>query len=208
MKTSRQRLLEFVQSHQAITVLEISRALHMTRANARHHLAILEEQGLVEVVGQRPGNGKGRPAQLYGFSKRFQGDNLEQLASALLAEFINSLEPHQRSEGLRRVAARLKGTGRLGESVNPDAHLTQRLVTAIQRLNELNYQARWEARPGAPRLLLGRCPYAAILPYHPELCQIDAFLLEELLNAPVQQLAKQADDTRGGKYCLFSIGKQ
>jgi predicted ArsR family transcriptional regulator len=69
----------------------------------------------------------------------------------------------------------------------------------------MRYQARWEAHADAPRLTLGHCPYAAILPEHPELCALDAALLETLLGAPATQVAKLARDGRGGMYCLFVI---
>jgi predicted ArsR family transcriptional regulator len=87
------------------------------------------------------------------------------------------------------------------------ANLTQRLGLAVQRLNEMGYQARWEAHRDAPRLFLGHCPYLAILPEHPELCQMDAHLLENLLGVPASQVKKRAQDSRGARYCLFVAGK-
>jgi predicted ArsR family transcriptional regulator len=87
------------------------------------------------------------------------------------------------------------------------ASLTHRLYQAIQRLNQMGYQARWEAHSEAPRLLLGHCPYAAILSKHPELCQMDAYLLEELMGVPADQIKKLAQDSRGARYCLFIARK-
>jgi predicted ArsR family transcriptional regulator len=81
--------------------------------------------------------------------------------------------------------------------------MTQRLAKAVLRLNELGYQARWEAHSEAPHVILGHCPYALILPEHPELCQMDAHLLESLLGQPARQTKKLAVDSNGKHYCQF-----
>lgn len=206
MKTSRQRLLEFVYARKIVSAGELSRALQMTEANARHHLAILQEQGLVEVVGERPPQGKGRPAQLFGPSKQALGNNLARLAKALLAEMAD--------EGWAvRVARRMAADEETplplpassARAQEGGGHLTQRLVHTVQRLNELHYQARWEAHAGGPRLILRNCPYAAIIEKHPELCQVDAALLEQLAGAPVEQIAKLAPERGGGVVCVFRM---
>ena len=180
----------------------------MTPANARHHLAILEEQGLVEVAGQRSEKTRGRPAQLYRLSEQAIGDNLDQLASALLHELISGVTADERKEILQRVANRMRGDPILEDAQKPAAQLAQRLYQAIQRLNELKYQARWEAHSDGPRVVLGHCPYAAILPEHPMICQLDRQLLEEFLELPVKQTARLASDARGATYCMFVIGKR
>ena len=87
----------------------------------------------------------------------------------------------------------------------PQPHLTQRLYEAVSQLNALGYAARWEARVDAPRIILGYCPYASILEDHPQLCLVDEYLLETLLQAPVKQVAKLAHDTRGAPYCMFIV---
>jgi predicted ArsR family transcriptional regulator len=76
------------------------------------------------------------------------------------------------------------------------------------RLNELGYQARWEARPGDPQVQFGHCPYTAIIADHPELCLLDAALLESMLGNSAIQTAKLETDFQGGKYCRFVIGRE
>lgn len=200
MKTSRQRLLEYIQAQRAVTVVDISRALKMTPANARHHLTILVEQGLVAGVGSRPAEGKGRPAQLYGLSEAVSGHNLDGLAAALLDEFGAGLAGEAQQDFLKRLAQRIGGPGD-----GRGGHLTRRLTTAVKFLNERKYQARWEAHTEAPRLILAHCPYAALLPNHPELCRLDAALLEVLLGVPVVQTAQRCRDAHGAVYCAFAV---
>jgi predicted ArsR family transcriptional regulator len=83
--------------------------------------------------------------------------------------------------------------------------LTRVLGEAVQRLNDLNYKARWEAHSDAPHVLFYNCPYAAIVADHPELCRMDAALLEHLIGRPAS-LASRLGDQRGrAPYCLFLI---
>ena len=79
----------------------------------------------------------------------------------------------------------------------------RRLSSTIERLNEMHYQARWEAGAGGPRIVLGHCPYAAVIKNHPELCQMDAALLVILLSGEVSQTAKLETGAGGLPYCAF-----
>ncbi len=198
MKSTRQRLIEYLETRNVATPLELSHALQVTAADVRHHLAVLREEGFVEVVGERRPKGRGRPGQLYSLSQQSLDDNLDLLIGILLSELIG--ESICSSEAaLRRIAAGLMGKSR------SYGNLTQRLYLTISRLNQLNYQARWEAHSEAPRVVLGRCPYARIIAAHPELCQMDTILLNDMLDNPVEQIAKLAKDDRGATYCLFLV---
>jgi predicted ArsR family transcriptional regulator len=204
MKTSRQRVLEYVQAHYPVTAADLSQALRMTEANARHHLSILQERGLLQPAGQRPARAKGRPAQLYMPSEQILGHNLDQLAAALLEWIISRLSAAELDDALRSLAGQIAWPGEPDLPVSGE-NLTRRLYRAVHRLNELHYQARWEAWRGAPRLILGHCPYAAILDRHPELCRLDAHILEGLAQAQVEQTGKLAPDTQGALHCIFRI---
>ena len=87
-------------------------------------------------------------------------------------------------------------------------NLTRRLFRTTEILNQHHYQARWEARPEAPRLVLGHCPFSAILKEHPELCKLDAYLIEHFTGTSVEQTAKLAKDPSGLRFCMFRIGKE
>ncbi len=221
MKTSRQRVLDYIRLHRYITSAEISRTLRMTPANARHHLAVLADQGVIEVVGERSTGGKGRPAQVFCLtSQSMQG--LEKLTAAALDLLEGNLSSSGKNPALRLLAHHLAeeeeekaensdsshGKDAVRNQPIPKPHLTQRLYQAVSRLNALGYAARWEARPDAPRMILGACPYARILADYPQLCQMDEFLLEALLQAPAKQVAKLAHDSRGAPYCMFIVNER
>jgi predicted ArsR family transcriptional regulator len=203
VKTSRQRLLEYLQNHCPISAAELSQALRMTEANARHHLGILKHQGLVEVIGKRPTPGKGRPQLLYSLSEQILGDNLSNLANALLEELLADLSAVEQKKMLKRVARRM--TAPSPPSHSQPASLTQRLFNTVQQLITWHYQARWEAHADGPRLVLGNCPYAAILPGHPELCTLEALILERMLGKPVEQILHPDRDARGLPHCVFRL---
>jgi predicted ArsR family transcriptional regulator len=199
MKPTRTLILDYLEIHRVAIASEISRALKVTPADIRHHLNLLKQEGLVETCGLRKASGRGRPSRLFRLSQQKLGENLGILASALLDEIQEQLPENQQSMALHRIARRIRG------GVSIPGNLSQRLVQATRRLNELNYQARWEAHPEAPQVIFEHCPYAAILEKHPEICSLDSYLLEDLLVTPVSQLAKLAKDTRGATYCKFRV---
>ena len=200
MDTTRQRILEQIRVKHSLSATELSITLGTTPANIRHHLGILLQEGVIEVAGQRLSGGRGRPIYLYRLTQQARAHNLDQLAGALLGELLEDLQPTERLAALKRIANRLGGQPLASGS------LTQRLNACVRNLNVMNYQARWEARSSGPRLVLAHCPYAVILPQHPELCQLDASLLEGMLDASVIQTAKLAPSRQGGKVCLFTVG--
>ncbi|MEW6094104.1 MAG: helix-turn-helix domain-containing protein [Chloroflexota bacterium] len=196
--TTRLRILDFLRKQQTASVLDLSRALGMTRANVRHHLVVLESNELVEVVGQHK-EGKGRPANTYGLSRRVLGDGLDELSTALLEEWLGGLSEREREASLRSLAGRMGG-GFASERVGP---LPKRLNEVVRFLNGFHYQARWEAGAAGARLILGHCPFSAILERHPELCRMDAFLLEGCIGQSVLQIAKLERLGQGLPQCIF-----
>jgi predicted ArsR family transcriptional regulator len=213
MKTVRERILYYIRSHRAVTVAELSQAFQMTPANARHHLATLLEQGLLQVVADRPTTGRGRPAKTFAISERTLGDNFDLLAGILLDQLASQTDLKQFDSMLGRLADQLASqmTSDMkfpGTTASTGENLTRRLYRTTEIMNHHHYQARWEARPDAPRLVLGHCPFSTILKEHPELCRLDAYLIENFTFTTVEQTAKLAQDPAGLRFCLFRIGKE
>jgi predicted ArsR family transcriptional regulator len=194
--TTRLRILDYIRKNQTASVRELSALMGMSGANIRHHLAMLESNDLIEITGLRK-EGRGRPMQVYGLSRRVLGDGLDKLAGMLFDLWLNDTPEERREAGFRSLAERLVGVTDINEPV------MKRLVRTVARLNELYYQARWEASAAGPRLILGHCPYAAIVADHPELCRMDAFLLETRLGSSVKQIAKLQLSDKGLPFCAF-----
>ena len=196
----RLKIFDHIRCNQTSTVGELSRVLGVTGANIRHHLAILESNELVEIVGQRK-DGRGRPMNLYGLSRRMLGDTLDELAGGLLATCSAESDHRAQQARLRSVAEKLAGAN----NDEKESSIPRRLTRAIDRLNELHYRARWEAGAAGPRLILCHCPYAAIILNHPELCQMDAYLLETQLGLLVDQTEKLQLSAKGLPFCAFLV---
>ncbi len=213
MKTARQRLCDYIRQHPLVSVAELSQVMKVTEANIRYHLTILQEQGLVEEGGQKNQVAKGRPATLYKLSEQTLGHNLDCLSDALLTELFSDLSSETQREILQRTARRmLDGLSKPQSGItevnsSKTQTLTRRLNGVIRLLNLLNYQARWEAHAEGPRLVLIHCPYKAVINTHPELCQLDRYFLQGLLDTPVVQLIRHHEDQPGLSQCLFQVGR-
>jgi len=214
MPTSRQRILAYFGKHPTASAADLSRALGRTPADIRHHLPILLADGRLEVIGERLGEGRGRPAQVYSLSPSARGENLVNLLDAVFQEWLVDLAPPARESALRAIACRLAATGqaaspnqadqdaRTGQTGSP-IPIARRLAHAMQGLNAMYYQARWEASAAGPRVILEHCPYWRIISKYPVLCQMDAFLLARWLGVKVRQTAKLERGAQGLSYCLF-----
>lgn len=199
MTHSRKKILDFIIEQQSTTVEELSKVFRVTQSNIRYHLAILTEQGNVKVIGQKSKTARGRPTQIYTSTSQIDQHNLDMLSNALLSILINqgSDDPTQLLNQIAtQMATEFKSSGN-----NP----TRRLYSTIHSLNRMNYQAHWEAHYNHPRIILGHCPYQAILDDHPELCQLDVCLLEHHLDTKVRQIEKQIINNKGFTQCIFLL---
>jgi predicted ArsR family transcriptional regulator len=184
MPSTRQRVIETLQMQRLATAREIGRLLQITPADARHHLVSLLQEGVIVPVGSSPAQGRGRPAQRYSLRSLARPERYDLLAPALLAEALKGLPTSEQESFLRRAMGSLAGEHK------PSGSLTKRLVGAIQRLNELGYAARWEARAAAPHLILERRPFEALMTGLPGTVELDVYLLETLLGAPVRRIGE------------------
>jgi predicted ArsR family transcriptional regulator len=198
--TTRLRIMESLRNQGVASAQELSRSLGMTRANVYHHLSALETNNFVEVIGQRS-EGRGRPSNIYGLSHHLLGDGLDKLSSMLLDELLGHLHGSKREEGLRSLAMKLGG-----DFVDLDAgSLINRLTELVNLLNQSHYQAHWEASVSGAKLVLGHCPFYAIIETHPELCLVDKYLFEGMIKASIIQSAKLVRTGSGLPQCSFLV---
>jgi len=178
MTTARQKVLTYLTKNRTASAREISRSLKMSAATVRHHLRVLTADGRLEMESVRGRDGRGRPEKVYSIPRAALGDNLSALAEALLVEAGSKIK-------MEALGKRLAG-----ESDFKSQPVAKRLSLVIERLNQMNYHAKWEAGAVGPRIIFGHCPYAAIVKNHPELCQMDAKLLSNLLGRVVDSEAR------------------
>ncbi len=201
MQATRQRILEYLEGNPTASAVALSQFLEMTSANLRHHLSVLVEQGFVEVVGEDTPKGKGRPTLRYMAVKDKEADGLEMLLQAWIGEIREMRTARQRENRLRALGKRLARIKEAGKG-----SVTIRLSKAMQKMNELGYKAHWEAHAEGPQAILGRCPYAGIIDAYPELCQMDALMLGEMLGEDVALKERFARKPEGPHGCVFRVG--
>ena len=193
MTTARQKILTYLDKSRIASAREISRALQMSAATVRHHLRVLVSDGRLEMVSVRGRAGRGRPEKIYSLPAAALGNNLSALSEALLTE----AGPSVPVEALARHL--------VGESNFAGQPLAKRLNLTVEKLNQMNYHARWEAGSAGPRLIFGHCPYAAIIGKHPELCRMDEAMLSQWMGQPVTQVFKAGNE--GSSICVFAMGR-
>lgn len=193
MITARQKVLTYLTKNRTASAREISRALQMSSATVRHHLRVMTADGRLEISFLRGREGRGRPEKVYSLPRAALGNNLAALGDAVLTEAGSAVR-------LETVAKRLAG-----ESDFSNQPIAKRLNLTVEKMNQMNYHARWEAGPQGPRLIFGHCPYAAILEKHPELCRMDEHLLGKLMGDAATQLFKIGKD--GSAVCMFALGR-
>jgi len=197
MFTARQKVLAHFQKIRSASAREVARALNMSAPNVRHHLGVLVSDGRLEVSAvseHRSRGGRGRPEKVYSLSQAALGDNLSVLVNALLEDKVN----------LEAIGERVaKSQGMIFAASQP---MPKRLSQLVEKLNEMHYQARWEAAAEGPRLIFGRCPFAKVIEIHPELCRLDVAMLETSFSRPIAQTTKAESHARGACPFIFRVG--
>lgn len=194
MTTSRQKVLVYFGKARTASAREISRALKMSAATVRHHLRVLTADGRLEMAAVRGRDARGRPEKIYSLPRSALGDNLAALSDALLTESGSQVS-------MEALAERLAG-----ENSSTSHSLVKQLNLTVEKLNQMNYHAHWEAGAEGPRILFGHCPYASILEKHPELCRMDQAMLQKLTGHPARQIFRTGKE--GSTVCVFVMGSK
>src|SRR6266516_7103855 len=179
------------------TVEELAQALDLTHTAVSAHLATLERDGLIQHHSERRGSGKPSavydlaPAAEYLFPKSYS-----QLLYQLLEVLQGRMTPEEVETLLREVGRRMAAQWKA-----PRGELRVRLEAAIEVLNELG--GLMERETGEETLYIRgyRCPFAAVVLEHPEVCHLAETLLTELVGVPVQEQCERT----GPVPCRFVV---
>ncbi len=181
------------------TVDELAKALDLTDNAVRAHLATLERDGLVEQHGERRGSGK--PSYVYDLTpgaEQLFPKAYSQVLREILEELNERMTSTEVEEVMRSAGRRLAAQWPHG----PEA-LSGRVETAISVLNALGGLAELEASDGNYEIHGYSCPLAAVVPGHPETCQLASSLLTELVGVNVQPRC----EGNGSFQCCFILQK-
>ena len=89
MQPTRMKILRYLEKFPSSSAREISRYLDMTAANIRYHLEFLVDSEKVQISGERPTGGAGRPILLYTLTSAVIGINLIPLLEAVIESIDN-----------------------------------------------------------------------------------------------------------------------
>jgi predicted ArsR family transcriptional regulator len=198
MITRREKILNYIIEQQSATVEELSKVFRVTPANIRHHLSILSTEGSVQIIGQKQAQKRGRPTQIYAATSESNQNNLNQLAEALFDILLLDRTSEDLNVLFKKIATQMV------EKYKPDTfNPTRRVYISVRTLNRMHYQAHWEAHISNPRIMFSHCPYRDVVGNHPELCQLDTFILHELLGTAVTHTEKLSINSKGLPECVF-----
>ena len=193
MTTARQKVLTYLNKSRTASAREIARSLKMSTATVRHHLRVLTADGRLELTSVRGRDRRGRPEKIYSLPRAALGTNLAALSEALLREAGSGIRMEALAEHL------------VGDDNFAGQPLAKRLNLTVEKMNGMNYHARWEAGSEGPRIIFAHCPYGAILEKHPELCQMDEAMLKDLMGQPARQITRTGKE--GSTVCVFVMGR-
>jgi predicted ArsR family transcriptional regulator len=148
---------------------------------------------------QGPPRGVGKPAYIYHLTS--EADTLLPKAYApvlglLLHALAERMTPQELEELLRDVGRRA-AAGRTEEG----ADTRMRIDAAYGVLGELGGVADLEESNGTVFIRGYSCPLAALVPDHPEVCQLAEALLTEMVGVPVYEHCHKGERPR----CCFEI---
>lgn len=189
MTSTRGRLVSLLR-RETRTVDELAQALDLTDNAVRAHLATLERDGLVQQQGVRRSGGSGKPAYAYALTEdaeRLFPKAYGPVLRSLLDVLGERMPPDVVEAALREVGRRLAADQRRASAVEGENRAT-RLALAVETLNALGGLAELEQQPDGSVAIHGySCPLAQALPGHPEVCQLAAALVSEVVGEPVRE---------------------
>lgn len=202
MHSKRQQIVEILKRKGSATVDELSESLDISSVTVRHHLDVLQSEGLIcaPVVEHRAT--AGRPQHKYALSNtanKVFPKNYNGLASQLLDEIKSRHEAREISLIFENMGRRLAA-----ESPSPVAGETveRRMNRVADFLNQKGYLAYWEKSDDGISLHTCNCPYSDLVGKHPELCAMDSSLIASLTGTAPDCACRIAD---GKGCCAYTL---
>jgi len=180
------------------TAGDLAAALGLTNNAVRTHLAAMERDGLVE-QRRGPVRGVGKPAQLYALTPAADALLPKAYAPVLgvLLETLGERMAREELAELLREVGRRAAAGRGHEG----AGVRMRIEAACGVLEEMGGVAEIEEDGDAVRIRGFSCPLAALVPDHPDVCQLAEAMLTEIVGVSVHERCDKGEAPR----CCFEI---
>ncbi|GHO60871.1 helix-turn-helix transcriptional regulator [Ktedonobacter robiniae] len=183
------------------TVEELAEQLGLTDNAIRAQLMVLERDGLVQQQGQR--RSRSKPATLYALTPAAE-ERFPKAYGLVLHQLLEALVGHLTTEEIDRL---MRTTGRRLAALWPasQGEPVPRLERALALLDALGGLAELERGEHTYIIRGYRCPLAAAVPGHPEVCRLLATMLSEVVGASVQE---QCDGRKAAPCCFIIHGME
>ena len=201
MQETRRQILEILFDQGTATVDEIASELrqrrndNITSVTVRHHLAKLQEEGLVSIPQMRHRASPGRPRHIYELTNHgtsFFPNNYEQMTTQFVEKIYATLPQSTANVIIEGIADDMAI-----EAGIPEGSLQERLEAVVNFLNSKGYDAGWEATATGFTLHTHNCPYHHAAQSNENLCQLDMRLISQMLGIipRLQSRISQGDDS-------------
>ncbi len=183
------------------TVIELAEALGLTDNAVRAHLLSLERDGLIRQSGVQRGSRKPHYAyELTPEAERLFPKAYDALLNQLIATLKGRLPPSAVEDVLREVGRSVAARHVSGDA---PADLEARLQNVLHVLEAIGGTPVIEREEGTLFIRSGGCPLAAAVAEHPEMCELAAALVAEVVGLPVRESCQRSGGSPG---CRFEIG--
>ncbi len=200
MQASRWEILQRLKEQGEATVDELAQLLSLAPITIRHHLAILERDGLI--ANRRERGSVGRPYYVYSLTQAAEElfpKKYHVLADRLLAEVKAIATEDQINAMFTRIAESISAD----YAANPQTgSLEERLAALVAALGEEGFLVQWTRMGDEYELREYSCPYYYVRQHHPEVCRLDLQVITNLLNVGVE---RKSCVINGDEFCTYRI---
>jgi DeoR family transcriptional regulator, suf operon transcriptional repressor len=205
MQETRRKILDILKERSEATVDDIVGDLErlrgsITSVTVRHHLAKLQEEGLVDIHEMRHRSSPGRPQHVYALTEQgvsFFPNNYQVLANHLLSQLKQQLAPNQVNVIMEGVADNMAE-----DACIPNGTMHERLDAVVEYLNHHGYTASWDTHQNGYVLQTANCPYHHIAQENEMLCTMDMRLISKMLGVVPRLLSRVSG---GDEICSYLI---
>lgn len=206
MQETRRQILEILRERNEATVDDIVADLELLRGSitsvtVRHHLAKLQEDGLVDNSQMLHRSTPGRPQYIYVLTEQgnsFFPNNYHNLAANLLKQMKSQLPQNQVNVIIEGVADAMASEANIPQ----DRSLRERMDKVVEYLNTQGYEADWDVHKEGFVLNTHNCPYHDVEHHDDTLCQMDMRLISSMLGVVPRLLSRISDDDEACSYLI------
>ena len=203
MSQTRQAIIDTLKVMQYATVNELAEAVGVKPVTVRHHLNVLQADGLA--ASQERRQPVGRPIHVFFLTEKADG-MFSQKYRVLVERLLDQLKNRLPEPAFKALIADLAGAV-ADEFRGELAHLPQkaRMNRLIEILEGEGFIAEWEVTEDGIQLVEHHCPYFHIGQRHPELCQIDHALIHIAMGGGVEKASCMLEGDRACTFLLPSV---